>query len=216
VAALDARVPRTPALSRFPSPALVLGAIASVQVGSAIGSKLFAQTGPGGAAFLRLFFGCLLLSLVWRPWPRSRTGHELLLAAVFGLVLAAMNISFYHAIAHLPLGIVVAIELLGPLAVAVIGSRQRRDLVWMALALVGILAMTRGNTHGISALGVTFGLIAAGMWAAYVWLNARLGQTFRDAAGSRSRSASQRLLRCPPGPSEAARHSYTRAHWRWE
>jgi inner membrane transporter RhtA len=216
VAALDARVPRTPALSRFPSPALVLGAIAPVQVGSAIASKLFAQTGPVGAAFLRLFFGCLLLSLVWRPRPRSRTGHELLLAAVFGLVLAAMNISFYHAIAHLPLGIAVAIELLGPLAVAVIGSRRRRDLVWVALALVGILVMTRGNTHGISALGVTFALIAAGMWAAHVWLNARLGQTFRDGSGVALAVCVAALDALPAGVIEGACHSYTRAHWRWE
>jgi inner membrane transporter RhtA len=183
VPSLDAPAPATVLLSRVPSPALVIGGIASVQIGSAIAAKLFSQTGSGGAALLRLAFGGLLLSIVWRPRARSRTRRELLLAAAFGLVLATMNVSFYHAIQRIPLGIAVAIEFFGPLTVALIGSRRPRDVVWVALALLGILALTHGSTHGIDALGVMFALIAACMWSGYILLNARLGRTFQDGGG---------------------------------
>jgi inner membrane transporter RhtA len=194
--------PATALLSRAPSPALVIGGIASVQIGSAIADKLFAQTGAGGAAFLRLGFGSLLLSLVWRPRPRSRTRRELLLASAFGLVLATMNISFYHAIHRIPLGIAVAIEFFGPLTVALVGSRRPRDVIWVGLALLGILALTHGSTHGIDALGVMFALIAAGMWAGYIWLNARLGRTFQDGSGLALAVCIAALAALPDGVAE--------------
>jgi inner membrane transporter RhtA len=116
---------RTGLLVRTPSGVLVLSAIASVQFGSAVATKLFHTIGPGGAVWLRLVFGAVILVPLWRPRVSRRTRRELLLAALFGLVLAAMNFSFYSALHRIPLGIAVTIEFAGPLAVAIALSRRR-------------------------------------------------------------------------------------------
>jgi inner membrane transporter RhtA len=166
-----------------PSPALVIGAIASVQFGAAIATTLFDQIGPAGAVLLRLLSAALLLLAAWRPRLRGRRAPDLRLAVLFGLVLAAMNLSFYEAIARIPLGIAVAIEFVGPLAVAVAGSRRRLDLLWVGLAAAGILALTRGPASDLDALGVAFALIAGCMWGAYILINARVGRAFEGGSG---------------------------------
>src|SRR5689334_2854825 len=119
-------------LARAPSTALVLGGITSVQFGAALATTLFDSVGPAGTALLRLAFGSLVLLAVWRPRLSGRTRAELELAALFGVVLAAMNLSFYGAIDRIPLGIAVALEFVGPLTVALLGSRRRLDLLWVA------------------------------------------------------------------------------------
>jgi inner membrane transporter RhtA len=161
----------------------VVGAIASVQFGSALAAKLFSQVGPGGAVLLRLTSASVVLVIVWRPRLQGRTRRELLLVAVFGLVLAGMNLSFYSAIHRIPLGVAVTIEFIGPLAVAVGGSRRRSDLLWVALAAAGIVVLTHGGTHRLNGLGVAFALTAACLWAAYILLNARLGRAFEGGTG---------------------------------
>jgi inner membrane transporter RhtA len=104
-------------------------------------------------------------------------------AVVFGLVLAAMTLSFYNALHRVPLGIVVALEFVGPLTVAVAGSRRPVDLVWVALAVAGIVALTNGGAEPISALGVFFALLAGALWGCYILLSARVGRTFERGAG---------------------------------
>ena len=170
-------------LERVPSPALVVGAIASVQFGSAIGATLFPQIGPGGAVLLRLLFGSAMLALIWPPRVRGHTRDELLLAALLGLVLAAMNMSFYHSIQRIPLGIAVTIEFVGPLTVAVIGSKRRIDLLWVGLAAVGIVALMRGNAQSLDTLGVILALVAGCLWGFYILVNARMGQVFAQGNG---------------------------------
>jgi inner membrane transporter RhtA len=161
----------------------MFGAIASVQFGSAIAATLFARVGPGGAVLLRILSASIVLLALWRPRLRGRTRRELILAGAFGLVLAGMNLTFYVALNRIPLGIAVSIEFLGPLAVAVGGSRRRIDLLWVALAALGILALTRGGTHHLSAAGVAFALAAGCFWAAYILLNARVGRAFEGGTG---------------------------------
>ncbi len=165
-------------LSRTPSPVLVIGGIASVQFGSALATQLFAQVGPAGAVLLRLIGASLALSLVFRPRLEARPRREWGLAVLFGLVLAAMNLSFYEALHRIPLGIAVTIEFIGPLSVGVLGSRRRLDLVWAAAAAAGILALTHGNAHGLDTLGVVFALGAGVMWAAYILISSRVGASF--------------------------------------
>jgi inner membrane transporter RhtA len=170
-------------LARAPSPALVVGAIASVQFGAALAATLFDTLGPGGAVLLRLAFAALILLALWRPRLREHDRRELQLAAVFGLVLAAMNLSFYAAIDRIPLAIAVAIEFVGPLAVAVAGSRRKLDALWIALAAAGILALTRGSTEHLDGLGIALALAAGCMWGTYILLNARLGRAFEGSTG---------------------------------
>jgi inner membrane transporter RhtA len=170
-------------LARAPSGVLVVGAIASVQFGSAVAATLFAQIGPAGAVLLRLFFGTVVVVALWRPRLGGRSTREIAAAVVFGLVLAGMNLSFYEAIHRIPLGIAVTIEFIGPLGVAIGGSRRWIDLLWVALAAGGIVALARGQTHGLDALGAGLALLAGCLWAAYILVNARVGRAFERGTG---------------------------------
>jgi len=190
-------------LARVPSGGLVIGAIASVQFGAAIATTLFDRVGPSGAVTLRLVSAALILVAVWRPRVRGRGRHELALAGLFGLVLGAMNLSFYEALDRIPLGIAVAIEFVGPLAVAVAGSRRRLDGLWIALAVVGILALTRGGAHGLDPLGVALALVAGAMWGAYIVLNARIGRAFEGSAGLALAMCVAALVTVPLGAAQA-------------
>ena len=162
---------------------LVLLAIASVQIGSALAKGLFDEIGPGGTVFLRLLFAALVLMAIWRPSPRGRSRNDLVLVVVFGLVLACMNLSFYSALDRIPLGAAVTFEFVGPLGVAVAGSRRPLDLVWVALAAAGILLLSDLGPGGLDALGIALALLAGAFWAAYILLSARVGQRFEGADG---------------------------------
>jgi inner membrane transporter RhtA len=184
----------------------VLCSIASVQFGSALAATLFAKVGPGGAVLLRLAFGTAVLLAVTRPRVAGRSRHELALAAAFGCVLAAMNLSFYEALHRIPLGIAVTLEFVGPLAVAVGGSRRPLDLAWVALAAGGIVALSHGGTHGLSGLGVALALTAGCFWAAYIQLNARLGRAFEGASGLTLALCVGTLLALPVGIGDGGGH----------
>jgi inner membrane transporter RhtA len=201
VAAVQTR-PEAGLLSRAPSPLLVLGGIASVQFGSAIAATLFSRVGPGGAVLLRLASATVVLLAVWRPGLKDHSRRELALAALFGLILAGMNLTFYHSIQRIPLGIAVTFEFVGPLAVAVAGSRRPVDFAWVALAGGGILALTHGGTHGLDPLGVVLALTAGVLWGSYILVNARLGQAFSDGSGLALAMAVATFLALPVGLAE--------------
>jgi inner membrane transporter RhtA len=169
-----------------PAIALVLAAVASVQVGAAFAATLFDELGAEGAVFLRLAFAALVLGAVWRPRLREHAGNDLRTAALFGVVVGLMNWAFYASIDRIPLGVAVTLEFVGPLGVAVAASRRRRDLVWVALAALGILLL--GNPFGAAAedldlLGAGLALAAGGCWAAYILLSARVGAAFPGGSG---------------------------------
>jgi inner membrane transporter RhtA len=170
-------------VSRTPSGVLVVSAIASIQFGAALAATLFDRIGPAGTVSLRLLFGSLVLMAVWRPSVRGRSRGELALAAGFGLVLGAMNLSFYESLHRIPLGIAVSLEFVGPLTVALLGSRRPLDLLWVALAAAGIVALTRSGSHTLSGLGVALALLAGVFWGCYIVLNARLGQAYEGSSG---------------------------------
>jgi inner membrane transporter RhtA len=193
-------------LGRAPSAGLVIGAIASVQFGSSLAATLFQQLGPAGTVSLRLISGAIILLALWRPRLRGRTRQELALAVAFGLVLAGMNLSFYEALQRIPLGIAVAIEFVGPLAVAVAGSRRRVDLLWIVLALLGVLALTRGGAHGLDFFGVVLALLAGCMWGTYIVLNARLGRAFEGSTGLTLALCVAALVILPVGIAGAGTH----------
>lgn len=155
---------------------MVLGGVASVQLGSALVTTIFDELGPGGAVLLRTSFAALVLVALWRPPAGSidsRTGREI---ALFGIVLALMNLCFYEALDRLPLGIAVTFEFTGPLAVAIGGSRTRLDFAWALVAGAGIVLFAPDIGDGLDPTGIAFALGAASMWACYILLSARVGR----------------------------------------
>jgi len=163
--------------------AMVLAAAGSLQVGAAFAVTLFDDLGPGGAAFLRLLLAAIVLLALWRPRVRGHSMADLRIAAAFGLALGLMNWSIYEAMDRIPLGVAVTIEFWGPLAVAVVGSRRALDLLWVALAALGIVLLAGPGGGGIDAGGVALALLAGGCWAAYIGLSARTGQAFPGGTG---------------------------------
>jgi inner membrane transporter RhtA len=168
---------------RVPPTLLVLGAVSSVQVGAALAKTLFDELGAGGTVFLRVLFAALVLALVWPPRLRGHGSRDLGLAVVYGLALAGMNLAFYSSIDRIPLGIAVTFEFVGPLGVAVVGSRRALDLVWVGLAAAGILLLSDLGSGDLDALGVGLALLAGTFWAAYILLSVRVGKVFPGGSG---------------------------------
>jgi inner membrane transporter RhtA len=193
-------------LTRAPSVGLVLGAITSVQFGSGVATTLFARIGPGGAVLLRLVSATIVLLALWRPRVRGRSRRHMILAVVFGVVLAGMNLTFYHALHRIPLGVAVTFEFVGPLAVAIGGSRRPIDLLWVALAAAGILALTQGAIHGLDFVGVLFALIAGGFWGTYILVNARVGRAFERGTGLALAMFVASVIALPDGLIEGGTH----------
>lgn len=169
-----------------PPHGLVLLAVGSVQLGAAIAKGLFEELGPSGTVFLRVGFAALLLLLIWRPRVTGYARGDYLVAILFGLALAGMNYSLYLSIDRIPLGVAVTLEFVGPLGVAVAGSRRLLDLLWAALAAAGILLLAPLGVLGgadLDPVGVGLALLAGGFWAAYVLLSARTGSVFPGGTG---------------------------------
>src|SRR5256885_3438839 len=169
----SSRLGRLSGAERATSIGLVMGSVLSVQIGAAVATTLFDELGPSGTVLLRTAFAAVILVAIWRPsMPRVATA-PLRDAVLFGVTLAAMNLSFYAALDRIPLGIAVTFEFTGPFAVAVAGSRRPMDLVWVALAAGGILLLS--PLHGsLDGLGVALALLARVFWAAHLRLPGRV------------------------------------------
>ncbi len=160
-------------LDRLPPQALfVMGAL-SQYVGAALAVLLFEKVPAAGVAWLRVVASAAVLVLWRRPWHTEWTAPRVKLVTAFGLVLAAMNVTFYLAIDRLPLGTAVAIEFCGPIAVAALGSRTRRDVAALALATIGVLALADVHLAG-SPGGLAFAVAAGVAWAGYIVLGHRI------------------------------------------
>ncbi len=173
--ALPVRPPRT----LPPIPAVLL-AIVSVQGGAAFAKELFPVLGSGGTAGMRIGLSALLLLAVFRP-PLTRITRAQWAAVIpYGVVLGAMNLSFYKALERIPLGLAVTLEFVGPLAVAVFGSRRVSDFLWVALAAAGIalIAPWHGGVGAPDLLGVLLALFAGACWGAYILLGGRVSRVF--------------------------------------
>lgn len=165
--------------------ALVVGAALITQTGAAIAYQLFDRVGAQGAVFLRLLISAVLLWVVFRPSIRSITVTNAPVILGFGLSLGAMNMSIYQAIARLPLGVAVTIELLGPLVLSVVLSRRLSGLLWAGLAFAGVLLLSGvgPGTEGLDPVGVAFALAAACMWSLYIMMSRQAGREFPGTQG---------------------------------
>jgi inner membrane transporter RhtA len=182
--------PRAPraglSFGAVPPPALILLGIVAVQVGAGLAKNMFGRASPDAIVTLRLLTSAVVLGVVCRGMFRDlRVRHswrDIGVAALFGLTLAGMNLSFYQALDRLPLGIAVTIEFLGPLSVSILASRRRLDLVWALLALGGVALLARGG-GGVTVIGVGFALLAATGWAGYILLSGATGRRFPGTSG---------------------------------
>jgi inner membrane transporter RhtA len=175
---------------RAPHPiVLLLVGGASVQFGAAFATELFSKVGPGGTVLLRIGLSAVMLLAITRPSFRGRTRADWTAVVAFGLVLGGMNWTFYESLARMPLGAAVTIELMGPLMLAVIGSRRRLDLVWVALAVGGVLLLAvNGRDAGsgdkqVTTVGVLLALAAGTLWVGYILLSKRVGAAFSQLDG---------------------------------
>ncbi|MEU7897941.1 EamA family transporter [Nonomuraea sp. NPDC049152] len=186
---LKSALPRTGGLLRtaadsMPPSGLVMLGIVSVQLGAGFAKELFAALPPSAVVFLRIVTGALILGAVSRPRLKGLSWRDWAVGLGFGVTLAVMNLSFYEALARLPIGIAVAIEFLGPLGVAIAASRRRLDLLWAVLAAAGIALIAPWNeSASVSWLGIGFALVAGACWAAYILLSAAAGSRFPGTTG---------------------------------
>ncbi|HEU0042583.1 MAG TPA: EamA family transporter [Jiangellaceae bacterium] len=171
-----------------PSPVLVLGGILSVQLGAGVAKgQLFDVLSPSAVVFYRLATSAVVLLLFSRLIVgrvlRGASRGDVAVIVAFGVVLATMNLAFYESISRIPLGIAVTIEFLGPLGVAVALSRRRLDLMWVALAGLGVALLSGGGSGDLDPVGVGLALVAAACWAAYILLSVQTGRRFTGSSG---------------------------------
>ena len=148
----------------------VLGGQISVNLGAAIAKNLFPVIGVEGITAYRVGFSALILLAIFRPWRFRLTRKDVLNLLVYGSVLGLMNLLIYRAFALIPIGIAVAIEVTGPLAVAMLSSRRPRDLFAVACAAFGLylLLPLQGSPGSLDPVGVAYALGAALCWALYI------------------------------------------------
>ncbi len=152
-------------------------AMASFQLGATVAKGLFPAVGAVGAAALRLALATLMLLAVWRPWRVRPSLRELRTIVIYGVAMGCMNTFFYLSLRTLPLGISVALEFTGPLAVAMAASRRPVDFVWIALAALGLLALLPLglDSKPLAPAGVGFALAAGLCWALYILFGQKAG-----------------------------------------
>ncbi|MEU5538324.1 EamA family transporter [Streptomyces sp. NPDC020362] len=197
-----------PAPRRWAGVATMSASGLSNQTGAAIGALAFPVLGPLGVVAVRQYVAALVLLAVGRPRLRAFTRHQwwpvLLLAAVFG----TMNLSLYSAVDRIGLGLAVTLEFLGPLAIALAGSRRRLDVGCAALAAAGVVVLMRPQPS-TDYMGMGLGLVAACCWASYILLNRVVGRRIPGAQGAGAAAGVSALAFLPAGIAVAVRHPPT-------
>ena len=172
--------PRAPAASSVPPWTLAVGAMLSVQLGSALSVDLIGTVGAAGTAWLRLTAGALVFLVLARPPLRSVRRADVPALLGLGITSGLVTIWFLAALDRIPLGTAVAVEFLGPLTVAAVRSHSTRALAWPCLALLGVIGMTEPWEGGVDPVGLGFAALAAVGWAAYIVLTQHVGDRFTD------------------------------------
>ncbi|HEX5984141.1 MAG TPA: EamA family transporter, partial [Solirubrobacterales bacterium] len=190
--------PETAARTRVAA-LLTLGSIVSVQAGAALATTIFDSIGSSGAVFLRALFGALALLALTRGAPLRMREWRHRDVVLLGVSVAAVNLLFYAALERLPLGITVTLEFVGPLGVAVFGSRRWRDVIWVVLAAAGIVLLSDGSGEDVDPLGVALALAAGLFWAAYILQSARVGRLGPGAGGATMAAVISTVLVAPFG-----------------
>jgi inner membrane transporter RhtA len=148
----------------------LIGAMASLSIGASFAKGLIPLVGAQGAATLRITIAACILLAFWRPWRRRLSWRHAGSIALYGISLGALNLLFYMSIRSIPIGVAVALQFLGPLAVAIATSRRAADLVWIVFAVLGLLMLLplADAAYGLDKTGVAYALSAAICWALYI------------------------------------------------
>ncbi len=156
---------------------LLLIAMASIQSGASLAKSMFPVVGAQGTTTLRLIFASIIMLLILRPWRAKLTAKSLKTVIVYGIALGGMNLLFYMSLRTVPLGIAVALEFTGPLAVAIFSSRKAIDFVWIGLAITGLLLLIPlgEGAQGIDLVGAAYALGAGVCWALYILFGQKAG-----------------------------------------
>lgn len=165
-------------LSRFWPIILILISMASVQGSSSLAKSLFPVLGPSGMAAWRLVFSSIMLIIIFRPWRKPIKKEAWKFIVLYGLALGVMNLSYYLAIKRIPIGIAVAIELTGPIMVAMFAARRMVDFIWLVIAIVGLIMLLpiyQANAN-LDFLGVILALCAGSCWGLYIVFGRKAGQ----------------------------------------
>ena len=175
---------------------LVVVGIVSVQLGAAFAKDLFGEVSPTALVWLRLATSAVVLLAIARPRLRGRTARDWQVVLGFALSLGVMNWAIYQSFARIPLGIAVTLEFIGPLVLAVAGSRRLRDLLWVGLAAAGV-ALLGAERADLDLAGVLFALLAGAAWAAYILLSAGTGRLWPGLDGLAVASVVATVLLAP-------------------
>ena len=157
--------------------AALFGAIITLCFGTSFAKQLFPIIGAQGATAYRVGFSALLLLAIWRPWRHPLSRADLKAVALYGAVMGLMNLCFYMSLRTIPLGLAIAIEFTGPLALALINSRKLIHFIWIGLAAAGLLLLLplKPGADALDPVGVAFAGAAAVLWALYIVLGKRTG-----------------------------------------
>ncbi|MFX4287236.1 EamA family transporter [Janibacter sp. G349] len=169
-----------------PAPLLVLAGVVSVQFGGALAATLVPQIGAAGSVVLRLLLATALLLVIARPRWRGHSRRDWVTVICFGVALGLMNFAFYASLGHLPIGVAVTIEFIGPLALAAVLSRRPRDLLAVAAAAIGVLLISQALSLPLDELegtGIVLALAAGACWAGYIVFSGRTGAAFPQLEG---------------------------------
>lgn len=192
----------------------MITAVVSVQFGGALAATLVPRIGAGGSVALRLVIAAAVLLAVARPRVRGRSREDWAVVVCFAASLAVMNLCFYSALARLPIGVVVTIEFIGPLALTTVLSRRGRDLLAVVAAAGGVLLISGALSTAWSRLdlaGLGLALAAGACWASYVIFSGRTGRHFAQLDGLALAMGLAAVGVLPLGLVEAGS-----ALWQWE
>jgi len=157
--------------------AVLIAAMLGFQAGAALAKGLFPAVGASGTAALRLVLAAFMLLAVWRPWRARLNAREMRVILIYGLAMGWMNFFFYLSLRSIPLGIAVALEFTGPLALAMAASRRAVDFAWVLMAALGLLALLPLGlgSKPLDLVGVGCALAAGLCWALYIFFGRKAG-----------------------------------------
>lgn len=159
---------------------LIFISMISVQASASFAKYLFPVLGPEAMTAWRLFFSAILLVIIFKPWRKTITKSAIKYIILYGVAMGCMNLAFYNSISRIPIGIAVAIELTGPIMVAMFSGRRLTDFVWLAIAIIGLVMLLpiHHASNDLDPIGILLALCAGSCWAGYIIFGRKAGEIY--------------------------------------